>query len=374
MIKAIFLDVDGTLISFKTHRVPASALEALREAHARGVQLFIATGRAAADLADLEAIPYDGVAALNGADCLMRDGRVVARHPIPRADFEKSLALSAELDFPVGLELNDGVFVNRVTPEVVRLAEMVAHPVPEQVDLRALFDRGDCCQMCFYFDPELEKRVMAELPSLVASRWCPIFADVNVRGVDKATGMAEFAAHFGFANGETMAFGDGGNDVAMLRAAGAGVAMGNACDEGLAAAREELHRSFATLSQDDQRFAELFLHDVERGDAVLEDGMTLRDYITSYARKAKNAQVERVVEALGIDGELLATMAALDLAESNINEFGRFDDLKDSVDKARAKAFFEQKEGKTLPLFKVNTRAAALLKKFILEGGFDIDE
>lgn len=188
MIKAIFLDVDGTLISFKTHRVPASALDALREAHARGVQLFIATGRAAADLADLEAIPYDGVAALNGADCLMRDGRVVARHLIPRADFEKSLALSAELDFPVGLELNDGVFVNRVTPEVVRLAEMVAHPVPEQVDLRALFDRGDCCQMCFYFDPELEKRVMAELPSLVASRWCPIFADVNCPGCRQGDG------------------------------------------------------------------------------------------------------------------------------------------------------------------------------------------
>lgn len=145
-------------------------------------------------------------------------------------------------------------------------------------------------------------------------------------------------------------------------------------DEGLAAAREELHRSFASLSQDDQRFAELFLHDVERGDVTLEDGMTLRDYITSYARKAKNAQVERVVEALGIDGELLATMAALDLTESNINEFGRFDDLKNSVDKARAKTFFEQKEGKTLSLFKVNSRAAALLKKFILEGGFDIDE
>lgn len=145
-------------------------------------------------------------------------------------------------------------------------------------------------------------------------------------------------------------------------------------DEGLVAAREELHRSFASLSQDDQRFAELFLHDVERGDAILEDGKTLRDYITSYARKAKNVQVERVVEALGIDGDLLAAMVALDLTESNINEFGRFDDLKDSVDKARAKAFFEQKEGKTLPLFKVNTRAAALLKKFILEGGFDIDE
>lgn len=145
-------------------------------------------------------------------------------------------------------------------------------------------------------------------------------------------------------------------------------------DEGLATAREELHRSFASLSQDDQRFAELFLHDVERGDATLKEGMTLRDYITSYAHKAKNAQVERVVEALGINGELLTAMTALDLTEANINEFGRFDNLKDSVDKSRAKAFFEQKEGKSLPLFKVNTHAAALLKRFILEGGFDIDE
>ena len=67
-------------------------------------------------------------------------------------------------------------------------------------------------------------------------------------------------------------------------------------------------------------------------------------------------------------------MTALDLTEANINEFGRFDNLKDSVDKSRAKTFFEQKEGKSLPLFKVNTRAAALLKRFILEGGFDIDE
>lgn len=144
-------------------------------------------------------------------------------------------------------------------------------------------------------------------------------------------------------------------------------------DENLIAAREELHRSFASLSQDDQRFAELFLHDVERGDIALEEGVTLRDYITSYAHRAKNAQVERVVDALGVDGKLLTTMIGLSLTEANINEFGRFDDLKDSLDKTRAKSFFEEKEGKTLPPFKVNTRAAALLKRFVLEGGFDID-
>ena len=44
MIRAIFLDVDGTLISFKTHEIPASARDALVRAHARGIRLFIATG------------------------------------------------------------------------------------------------------------------------------------------------------------------------------------------------------------------------------------------------------------------------------------------------------------------------------------------
>ena len=140
------------------------------------------------------------------------------------------------MGFPLALELERGVFVNRVTPEVERLAHMVAHPVPEQTDLRALFDRSECCQMCFYLDTEAERRVMAQLPGLAASRWCPIFADINVAGIDKATGMREFMSAYGYRAAEVAAFGDGGNDVAMLSAAGVGVAMGNACEEALHAA------------------------------------------------------------------------------------------------------------------------------------------
>lgn len=245
MIRALFFDVDGTLLSFRTHAIPASTREAIDRARQRGVRLFIATGRAVCDLSPLADIPYDGVVGLNGADCRLRDGRVVANRPIPREAFERAMALSRELDFPMGLELDEGIFVNRVTPVVRELAELIDHPVPEVTDLAALFDRVTCCQMCFYLDAALERRVMSRLPGLVSSRWCPIFVDVNLGGVDKAVGVKEMAAHFGLSLDETMAFGDGGNDAGMLRAAGIGVAMGNACEEALAAA------DYTTTSVDD---------------------------------------------------------------------------------------------------------------------------
>ena len=41
----MFFDVDGTLVSFNTHRIPESTIQALQEAHDRGVKIFTATGR-----------------------------------------------------------------------------------------------------------------------------------------------------------------------------------------------------------------------------------------------------------------------------------------------------------------------------------------
>ena len=147
----------------------------------------------------------------------------------------------------------------------------------------------------------------------------------------------------------------------------------NEGDDTIEAASKELHRSFASLTQEEQKLAELFLHDVERGDVELEDGKTLRDYITSYARRAKDEQVDKVVSALGVDKTLLVEMMGLDLTESNINEFGRFDRLKDSINKACAKKYFDEVEGESIPAFKVNVKATDLLKRFIVEGGFDLD-
>ena len=71
MIKAIFLDVDGTILSFNTHQVPASAQASLVELYNKGTKIIIATGRSFGNLAEISHIPYHGVVSLNGAECTL---------------------------------------------------------------------------------------------------------------------------------------------------------------------------------------------------------------------------------------------------------------------------------------------------------------
>ena len=135
----------------------------------------------------------------------------------------------------------------------------------------------------------------------------------------------------------------------------------------------ELHRSFSSLSQEDQKFAEIFLHDIQRGDVQIDPARTFRDYLTDYKAKAKNREVEAIVKCLGIDaGKLLALMNT-NITEANLNDYARFDVLKETIDRQKAKAYFEALEGQTLPAFKVNIKAATLLRKFILEDGFELE-
>lgn len=231
MIKVLLLDVDGTLLSFETHKVSQSSIDALKKVHDSGIKIVIATGRAASDLHEIDAVPYDGVIALNGAECVLRDGSVIRKVAIPAQDFRKSMELAREFDFAVALELNEGVFVNRLTPTVEQIAGIVEHPVPPVVDIEEMFERKECCQLCFYFDEETEQKVMPLLPGLSATRWHPLFADVNVAGTSKATGLSLFADYYRVKVSEIMACGDGGNDIPMLKAAGIGVAMGNASEK-----------------------------------------------------------------------------------------------------------------------------------------------
>lgn len=135
----------------------------------------------------------------------------------------------------------------------------------------------------------------------------------------------------------------------------------------------ELHKTFAVLSQEEQKYANLFLHDIERGDVSVDGTMTLRDCISEYQYRAKDDQIHRFAVAFGLEEERLRAMMALNLNEHNLREFDRFDKLKATVDRDKAQAYFERIENKTLIRPVVNRKIDQILKEFILSGGFELE-
>ena len=129
----------------------------------------------------------------------------------------------------------------------------------------------------------------------------------------------------------------------------------------------ELHQSFSSLTQDEQKYAKLFIHELQRGDAQLVEGNSFRDYINNYQNNAEQSRINGIVEALGLDRDLLLQLMNGAINKENINRFGRFDTLKATVDKEKAKAFFEMCEGTVIPPFKVNMRIDKHLQEFIFE-------
>ena len=126
-----------------------------------------------------------------------------------------------------------------------------------------------------------------------------------------------------------------------------------------AAALEELHHSFATLSKEDQKFAELFLHDVQSGDIKLDPNLALSDYITTYKQNDANDKVLKIIKDLGLDGDLLRALLARKYTSENL-DLGRLNDLKETVDREKAKAYFNEER-----IFYLNIRIDEFLRELI---------
>lgn len=135
---------------------------------------------------------------------------------------------------------------------------------------------------------------------------------------------------------------------------------------------DELHKSFASLTQEEQKYANIFLHDIQSGNVKIEKDKIFREYITEYQFKAKNTEIYHISQLLALDETKLRNMMNSGITKSNINEYGRFNDLKNTVDKNKAKEYFQKLEGVTIPPFKINIKVHNLLQKFIISGGFEI--
>ncbi|MDE6215102.1 HAD hydrolase family protein, partial [Bacteroides sp.] len=125
----------------------------------------------------------------------------------------------------------------------LKVVPIEANPYAEALAGKAIY------QMTPFINAEEEKEVLPDVPNCEMGRWHPAFVDMTATGNTKQKGIDQIIRHFGIHLEETMAFGDGGNDISMLQHAGIGVAMGNAKEDVKAAA------DYVTTSVDEDGIA-----------------------------------------------------------------------------------------------------------------------
>lgn len=132
-------------------------------------------------------------------------------------------------------------------------------------------------------------------------------------------------------------------------------------------ALDALYSTFPSLTQEEQKFAQIFIHDVQRGEATLEAGKTIQDYISDYRAKENDSKINEIVNCLGIDVTMFRNILSKKVTEGNINENNQFSELKASADVEKAKIYFEELQSKKLIMPKVKMALDKFLREFILQ-------
>lgn len=225
--KAIFFDIDGTLVSFNTHKVPQTTIDTLAELRKKGIKLFISSGRHILSINNLGNLKFDGYVTINGAMTIV-DNKVIHKNCLDKNDVKRlNDYMETRQEFPCTFVMDEELIINYYNNTVDEVLRQLNFPRIPEGKLRDI-EKKDIYQMIAFFDQKIEKEIMEVMPNCSTARWSPLFTDIVKKGASKVTGMEKICEYFGIKREETMAFGDGGNDIEMLEWAGTGIAMGNA--------------------------------------------------------------------------------------------------------------------------------------------------
>ena len=230
MIKAVFFDVDGTLVSFKQKFVSDQVLEDLSALRERGIKIFLSTGRALQDLERtgmLRGARFDGYVTLNGQFCRDGGGAVYRDRPIDLSDMRGAYrVLRDNPEIPALLQGNGESWLTQVNDRVREIYEFLHTDLYPVCPLDWMLE-GKVYQFVPLVEAGEERLFLDVMPGCYHTRWHPKGVDIVPRDGGKGVGVRMTMERCGFARDEVMAFGDGENDMPMLEAAGLSVAMGN---------------------------------------------------------------------------------------------------------------------------------------------------
>ena len=251
-IKVIFFDIDGTLLSHTTGQVPESAKRAIKAAQANGVKCVIATGR---DLVEMSKLPvmdigFDGYLTLNGNICLDKEKKMFAGNEIDPGEVEILVSIFQAGRLPFVLIGEKQRYINYVDDVVIQTQNATHGTIPDIGEYK-----GEKIYQCLAFVNDETKAKLADLLDQCSiTSWNDTGIDIIAKTGGKAAGIQKFLDKEGLKRSQVMAFGDGENDVSMIKFAGIGVSMGNG--------KENLKRAadYVTTSVDDDGIENALKH------------------------------------------------------------------------------------------------------------------
>lgn len=234
MIKVIFFDIDSTLVSHTNCEVPASAREAIQKARAKGIRCVIATGR---HLSELDSLPlsdmdFDGYITLNGQLCYDAQKQLSFGNPITDDEKDTLIRIFEERKISLMLAEHDRMYANFISDRLLTAQTSVNALIPDVEPYMG----APIYQAVAFLTPEEMKQLSSQLPACQITWWTDMSVDIVPQNAGKVSGIRRYLEQEHIDPAETMAFGDGENDIDMLRFVKIGVAVGNAAPHVQAAA------------------------------------------------------------------------------------------------------------------------------------------
>ncbi|MGE7602234.1 Cof-type HAD-IIB family hydrolase [Peribacillus sp. NPDC097675] len=225
-MKIVFFDIDGTLLDHDK-KLPASTKKAVKQLQESGVFVAIATGRAPFMFEDLrEELGIDTFVSFNG-QYVVFEGKVIYKNPLDQSEVRRLHMAADKSGLPI-VFMNEERMLSSV-PYHNRIEEALSSlkfPHPEhQADF---YENNDIYQALLFCSEEEEGEYVGKYDKFNFIRWHTYSTDVLPSGGSKAEGIKILMDKVGFGLEDVYAFGDGLNDIEMLKAVGYGVAMGNA--------------------------------------------------------------------------------------------------------------------------------------------------
>lgn len=229
MIKALILDLDGTIVSARTGTYSSATAEVFAELREKGILLIAATGRSPYELrytGMIDGLPFDAVVCLNGQYCYTETEDLFIK-TFSAHHAEKLLRQIEHAGYPCAVIQREDTFINFVNPFVEKAQCDINMPAPELREL-SRFSGEEILMLTVFVSEQEEAAFLQTLPSVTATRWHPYAVDLVPTGSGKCFGVEVVLRHFGISWSDVFAFGDGDNDYEMLKRAGKGFAMRNA--------------------------------------------------------------------------------------------------------------------------------------------------